>query len=189
MCVSTYTERSKDFGTTCSSLNLRYSFLPLRKRQIEIIGRRHADIEGHTDDNGYVRGFKVIRINPLTFQTIILFWREHQVSHEMYLSSPSRLTSFVFFFFPDVFFLPRLVLQASDRLRADDVRFTRVQNTFRWWDYEEYLLEIVWLDMNFEFSFIFHIFFPLKSIRRRPYRRLLGLIKTLSNSGMMYWRL
>lgn len=73
MCVSTYTERSKDFGTTCSSLNLRYSFLPLRKRQIEIIGRRHADIEGHTDDNGYVRGFKVIRINPLTFQTIILF--------------------------------------------------------------------------------------------------------------------
>ena len=49
----------------------------------------------------------------------------------MYLSSPSRLTSFVFFFFPDVFFLPRLVLQASDRLRADDVRFTRVQNTFR----------------------------------------------------------
>lgn len=67
MCFSTYTERSKDFGTTCSSLNLRYSFLPLRERQIEIIGRRHTDIEGHTDDNEYVGGFKVIRRNLLAF--------------------------------------------------------------------------------------------------------------------------
>lgn len=107
-CVSsTYAERSKDFGTTCSSLNLRYSFLPLCERQIEIIGRRrHADIEGYTDDNGYIGGSKVIRRNPLTFQVRIPFWLVHQVNHERYPSSPSRLTSFVFFFFPMFFSAP-----------------------------------------------------------------------------------